>query len=610
MIQARSTCAALPVFCIVVKFAFHRKMTLMSICLLTALMLLSSTIGESQNTSASSTTDGVWYGVMDAGLRSFRFRIETNSIIGGVTTYRLVSLDEGGQSFALNDFDQTIDSLKFSLKQTKAEYKSKLTDDGKQADGVWIQAGKEFPLIFRYYESMPDQKPAEVFTGTLNVLFQKLEIQLRIYRDADGREDVRFDSISQRAGGFKATRTIEKSEWTIDVPAVAGEFKGVANEDGTEVKGLWSQNGLSFELVLMRQASEISQAVSVPVRPQTPRPPFPYAVENVTIQNQQDGIQLAGTLTLPRCDAACPAVILISGSGPQDRDESLLDHKPFWIIADHLSRNGIAVLRFDDRGTAESTGEFATATSKDFAADVSAALDFLLKDARIDSSQIGLAGHSEGGLIAPMVAASRKEVAFLVLLAGTGVNGKEILLSQGQLILKAEGITDAEVLQQQYAVQNIVIDAVLAMPPDASDAQLLATVMEKLASQDLKQYHEREHLEKALSTQIERIKSPWFRYFLTYEPAESLKMVACPVLAMNGEKDVQVDPRLNLPAIRKALETAGRTDFQIAEIPDVNHLFQTCKTGALSEYQTTEETMSPVVLNKMTAWIHELLKTK
>ena len=149
------------------------------------------------------------------------------------------------------------------------------------------------------------------------------------------------------------------------------------------------------------------------------------------------------------------------------------------------------------------------------------------------------------------------------MLAGTGVNGKEILLSQGQLILKAEGITDAEVLQQQYAVQNIVIDAVLAMPPDASDAQLLATVMEKLASQDLKQYHEREHLEKALSTQIERIKSPWFRYFLTYEPAESLKMVACPVLAMNGEKDVQVDPRLNLPAIRKALETAPKSTGRI-----------------------------------------------
>ena len=548
-------------------------------------------------------TSDVWYGTMDVGTRVFRFCVEPVPEADDSTMRQLVSLDEGGQIFRLDEFRLDDAELKFGLKLTKAAYSGRITDGGKTSTGTWKQSGQEFDLIFHRVAVAPVDQPDEIWTGTINSLFQKLTMQFRVYREADGTENIYFDSVSQKSGGFKAMRTTKGDQWTIDVASVGGVFEGVLNTEKTEVKGKWTQGLATLDLILTQEKSLSGEIVKAPVRPQTPIPPFPYRVEEVSFRNEADGVQLAGTLTIPSTDHPCPAVVMISGSGPQDRDETLLDHKPFWVIADHLSRHGIAVLRFDDRGTGASNGDFSAATSENFALDVEAAFDHLTRDTRIAASSIGLIGHSEGGIIAPMVAARRNDVAFVILLAGTGVNGREILLSQGQLILRAAGVTDETLLNIQRTTQLAMIDTVLESASDATQDELIAAALKRLTESLPEESIPEGSLKETVSAGIQRVQSPWFRFFLTYEPATLLQQVQCPVLALNGEKDVQVDPRLNLPAIQAALEKGGNPRFRTVEFPALNHLFQTCTTGALSEYQTIQETISPTVLQTITDWI-------
>ena len=547
----------------------------------------------------------IWTGTLDAGARVFRFRIERLIDDSGGVSQQLVSIDEGNQAFKLDDFRLDETQLSFELKRTKAKYTGTLSEAGATSTGKWTQAGKDFELSFHQSATAPVDRPVEAWAGTMTALFQKLQMRIRIYRDETGTESVFFDSVTQKQGGFKATRTIDEQEWTIDVTALGAGFKGTINSDKTEIVGTWNQSGLGFDLTLVPEKIIEENVVPAIRRPQTPKAPFPYAVEDVKFENKVDGIELAGTLTIPETDKPCPAVVLISGSGPQDRDESILEHKPFWVIADHLTRNGIAVLRFDDRGTAESKGEFSTATSEDFANDAEAALNYLAGDARISSHRIGLIGHSEGGLIAPIVAARRSDVAFIVLLAGPCVNGKQILLTQGRLVLHAEGINDETALTVQRETQLAMFDSILNTPADSSVEALTNSAMKKLMESLPEGLRNEEMLRPSVAAGIAQLNTPWFRNFLTFEPASVLQAVKCPVLALNGQKDVQVDPALNLPAIKAALIKGGNLQYTMMELPALNHLFQTCKTGGVSEYQTIEETIAPVVLKTMTEWIVE-----
>ncbi len=572
------------------------------LCFATLLCVLSPAL-EAADESA---TGDLWYGTMDIGTRLFRFRIEPVPDAPDANARQLVSLDEGGQIFRLDDFRLDDAKLQFALKLTKATYSGSISDGGKTSTGNWKQSGQEFDLVLHRVPVAPADRPDEIWTGTMSALFQKLSMRFRVYRDDDGIENVYFDSVSQKSGGFKAMRTVNGDQWTIDVASIGGTFKGVLNAEQTAVTGKWTQGGASLDLVLTQELSPSEELVKAPVRPQTPTAPFPYLVEEVLFRNETDGVQLAGTLTIPTTAQPCPAVVMISGSGPQDRDETLLDHKPFWVIADHLSRHGIAVLRFDDRGTGASKGNFSAATSADFANDVEAAFDHLSRDPRFAKTAIGLMGHSEGGTIAPMVAARRKDVAFAILLAGTGVNGKEILLSQGQLILQAEGVTDESLLNTQRATQLALIDTVLEAAADATLDELTAAAIKRLTETLPEDSIPEESLKETVTAGIQRMQSPWFRYFLTYEPATQLQRVQCPVLALNGEKDVQVDPRLNLPAIEAALVKGRNPRFRTIEFPAMNHLFQSCTTGGLSEYQTIEETISPIVLQTITDWITDV----
>jgi fermentation-respiration switch protein FrsA (DUF1100 family) len=325
-------------------------------------------------------------------------------------------------------------------------------------------------------------------------------------------------------------------------------------------------------------------------RPQNPTKPYPYRDEEVAYDNKAQNVTLAATLTIPPGKGPFPAVVLITGSGPQDRDESLLGHKPFLVLSDYLTRHGIAVLRADDRGTGKSTGDFATATTADFATDTEAGVAYLKTRPEIDAHKIGLIGHSEGGIIAPMIAARNPEVAFIVMMAGSGVPGDEILVAQVQAIAESSGKTHEEAVKA--AVRQREILALIKAEKDP--AKLEKELREKLAT---------EGLEAQLGVEIKALTSPWFRYFMTYDPAIALRKVTCPVLAINGEKDMQVPPKQNLPPIRKALEQGGNKHFEVDELPGLNHLFQTAKTGSPNEYAQIEETMSPVALEKMASWI-------
>ncbi len=298
--------------------------------------------------------------------------------------------------------------------------------------------------------------PEQVWEGKLSIgAGLSLRIVVHVGKTAEGKLTAKMDSPDQGARGLKVdTIALDKTALSFEMKALLGKYEGKLNAEGTEAAGTWTQAGNSFPLTLKKtdKATELR-------RPQTPRAPFPYKAVEVSYPNKTGGVTLAGTLTEPEGPGPFPALILISGSGPQDRDETLFEHKPFLVLADTLTRRGIAVLRVDDRGVGGSTGSLSSSTSDDFAGDVLAGIAFLKTRGEINPKRVGLMGHSEGGIIAPMVAARSPDVAFIVLLAGTGLPGEEIMYLQGQAILKAMG-ADEKALKLQLDLQKRLFEVV------------------------------------------------------------------------------------------------------------------------------------------------------
>jgi uncharacterized protein len=343
-------------------------------------------------------------------------------------------------------------------------------------------------------------------------------------------------------------------------------------------------------------------------RPQNPKKPYPYESREVTYENPRAGIKISGTLTLPSGKKKVPAVLLITGSGQQDRDETLLGHKPFLILADYLTRKGVAVLRVDDRGIKGSTGNFAQSTSSDFADDVKSGIDFLKSCSEIDQKKIGLIGHSEGGLIAPMVASQSKDVAFIILMAGPGLNGKEITIGQHIAQIKAR-TTDQKIIDRETTFIRNYTDIILNTKSEKEKSEKLKAEFEKYIG-DLSD-KEKASIVKPdiyIRQKVQSSMLPWLKYFLAYEPAPALKMIACPVLAINGEKDLQVLCDVNTSAIDSALKTGGNKDYTVKKMPGLNHLFQKCNTGLGEEYAFIEETINNDALEAIGNWVIE--KTK
>jgi fermentation-respiration switch protein FrsA (DUF1100 family) len=324
-------------------------------------------------------------------------------------------------------------------------------------------------------------------------------------------------------------------------------------------------------------------------RPQNPVEPYPYREEDVTYANKAVGNTLAATLTIPPGKGPFPAVLLIVGSGPHDRDESLLGHKPFLVLSDYLTRKGIVVLRADKRGVGKSTGDYAKATTADFAADAEAGVAYLKTRPEVDAHRIGLIGHSEGAIIAPMAAVADHDVAFILMMAGSGVPGDQVIVEQGRLIAEAGGESKEKAAEDADKQRETL--TLVETEKDPATLDRLLTV--KLAAEGAP--------DAQIAAQIKAVTSPWFRFFLTYDPATALRKLTIPVLDLNGSLDLQVPPAQNLPAIRKAL--AGNQRAEVDELPGLNHLFQTAKTGSPAEYGQIEETISPIALDKIASWI-------
>lgn len=441
------------------------------------------------------------------------------------------------------------------------------------------------------------------WTGTLVAGPQSLEIVFTVTEADGGTLTGTMDVPAQGAMGIPLTTVAFESgtlSMTFPVPG-GGAYEGSLGPGGSTITGTFTQGGQAFPMELVRSDAPAPR----PARPQEPHPPFPYAVEDVSFANEIDGVTLAGTLTLPRGDGPFPAAVLVSGSGPQDRNETLLGHKPFLVLSDHLTRSGVAVLRYDDRGVGESTGDRAHATTEHYAADALAAVAHLVGDGRIDPDAIGIVGHSEGGLIGPMAARRSDAVSYVVMLAGPGVSGLEVIVEQGRLINAAAG-TSAEITDFNTRLQEGLASVAASTPDRAAAAdRMRATVrdeLERLPAQ-VRATVEQAMPEPAIEQTVAQMNSPWFRFFLTYDPSEALEEISVPVLALFGGKDLQVPPEQSAGEVEAALERGGNADATVLVLPGLNHLFQTAATGSPAEYQTIEETFNADALAVVSRWI-------
>ena len=462
-----------------------------------------------------------------------------------------------------------------------------------------VVAVSVLPAVTPLSAQTPDA--AGHWEGSIEIPGQPLVVQVDL-EESGGMWSGTIDIPAQGADDLALSGvSVDGDEVRFTISGVPGEptFEGTL-ADG-EISGEFTQGPARLPFKLGREAVE----VEAPPRPQEPKPPFPYDAEEVAYEN--GNVTIAGTLTLPPGDRKVPAALLISGSGALNRDLELFGHKPFLVLADHLTRLGVAVLRVDDRGVGGSTGSTSRSTSRDKAADVLAGVRFLGGHGRIDPERVGLIGISEGGLVAPL-ALNRVDpgtVAFAVLLAGPGVPGGDLLRRQLRRIAAANGAT-AEMIEELAALQGRALEIIGAgMPPAEAEAALREVVAEQLAASPETAQLTGEALESAVSAAVESNLTPWFRFFIRYDPRPALGGLAVPTLALFGGKDTQVDADQNQSAMEAAFAASANRDITVRRFPDMNHLFQTAGTGSPAEYGMIEETMAPEALETISGWILE-----
>ncbi|WP_022834893.1 alpha/beta hydrolase family protein [Salisaeta longa] len=438
----------------------------------------------------------------------------------------------------------------------------------------------------------PDSSLVGTWMGRLSLQGTSLRVVFHLRPAAGDSLTGTMDSPDQGATGIPLTDVARQSDTLrVAVGSIAGRFEGVIGDSLRVIRGRWAQGGLQLPLVLRR-----TDAPPTVRRPQTPKPPFPYTTRPVAFQNPQAGITLRGTLTLPTGPAPHPGVVLIAGSGPQDRDGTLFKHKPLAVLADYLTRRGIAVLRFDERGVGASGGQQRGATTADLATDVQAALAHLATVPAVDTSALGLIGHSEGGLIAPMVANASSRVDFVVLLAASAVSGDVILADQLAYRTKQQGFNRRNRAVQQGVQQRIFY----VLKQTQWDSTRVATELKQIM-RDVQGISGTQ----TMNREVRRLMSPWLRYFITYDPQAALRQLSVPTLALFPGNDRQVMPDTNQTAMRQALAARDNNTFTIERLSGLNHLFQPSATGDPSEYGAIAQTFSPAALRRIYRWIHE-----
>jgi dienelactone hydrolase len=547
--------------------------------------------------ATAQTAVGDWLGTVAPGPQSFREAVHIRAAAGGGYTGVLDRIDRAEYGLPLADIALAGDTLSFSLPgptATPSTYAAKWDAASGRWKGHWTVNGRPIALDLAPGVAPPSPTIDGLdgrWEGAVRVGTASLRLVLHV-RTGPGGTVAWLDSPDQLAMGLTVnTLSRDGPHVRFALTALAVDFSGDLATDGQTLAGQWSQAGTSLPAAFSHRSTDAASLK--PARPQTPVKPYPYREEDVTFDDAGAQVRLAGTLTLPPGAGPFPAVVLVAGSGPNTRNEPIFDHQIFQVLADHLTRHGIAVLRYDKRGVGASTGDYAKATTMDFADDAQAAVAYLAGRPEIDPRHIGLIGHSEGGLIVPIVAARDPGVAFIVMMAGPGVNGMDILTEQGRLISRAMGMTEAQVDEMSNLRSQIFAIVRTEKDPVVAAAKLRAAYAAYALA-----HHLPEH---AFDSQIAAIDNDWFRFFFAYDPATTLSRVRQPVLALDGGLDLQVPPAQNLPPISAAL--AHNPDAEVDELPGLNHLFQTARTGAMGEYGQIEETLAPLALDLMTAWI-------
>lgn len=561
--------------------------------------------------SAGENPEGVWTGAI-ALPNGQELAIVVNLAHDDSVWSGTISIPAQGLSgFELSDVDVDGADVSFAMDGVpgRPAFDGRMSDDGSRIRGEFAQGGAQLEFSLERgseaddertdvdYEGVPGEGITGSWLGPLRVGPQTLRLVLDVERAGDGYTAV-LDSIDQ--GSKLPVETIELTEGSLrfQVPRVGGAYEGTVSSDGSEITGTWSQGGMSLPLTFYRQTERYELK-----RPQEPRPPFPYEATDVRFQGGDQEVTLAGTILIPDGEGPFPAVVFATGSGAQDRDESLMGHKPFLVIADHLARNGIASLRYDDRGFGESTGDHLGSTVDDFAADLAAALAFFARHDQVDAAALGILGHSEGGLSALKVAAADTDSAdFIVMLAGPGEKLSALLERQSRALMTLNGV-EPELLDR--AMESFQRDIALVADESLSRRELVET-LRAIALEEMEKFTEEERAilgfnETVLETNLVQTSTPWFRSLMREDPAEYLEEIEVPVLALFGEKDFQVDPVINSRLMKEGLETNPHAEIEILQ--NLNHLFQTAESGAIGEYAEIEETIAPEVLERITEWI-------
>lgn len=453
-------------------------------------------------------------------------------------------------------------------------------------------------IIFSYSQNI-DKKFIGNWIGKLDAGGNKIRIVLKITEN-NNIFKVFMDSPDQGAKDIPFTDVkINSDSISLQLPQAQLKILGKLI-DNSIIQSLFIQG--TFQAQINFEKTNEKDFIK---RPQTPQPPFNYLEEEIIIENKEANVKLAATLTIPKSGTKFPAVILVSGSGPQDRDETIFEHKPFMVIADYLTNNGIAVLRFDDRGVGKSTGSFSEATTLDFASDVNAIYEYLKTDSRIDKTKIGIVGHSEGGIVAPMVAVHNDNVGFVILLAAPGVPSRNILIKQSELLIKANGGSD-QLVATNNKIQNVIFDIIKqynsVSERNEKIIEALNQVIKDFSPEEIKDLG----LNKdAINAMASNLSSEWFKFFISFDPANVLIDVKCPVLAINGSLDLQVESKDNLANIKRIITFGGNKNVTTIEFEGLNHLFQTAKNGTVTEYAQIEETINPKVLDTILNWLKQ-----
>lgn len=461
-------------------------------------------------------------------------------------------------------------------------------------------------LIITSSTALAQQVPLGNWSGQLNAGGQQLEMRLHVTKGPNQELKSNWDVPAQKVKGLPSSKTeVLGNELRIELKQINGGYNAIFND--SLIEGSWQQSGMKFKLVLRPFNDSLPEKKLN--RPQTPKPPFAYISQDITYKGTLTGLSYGATLTYPSAKKKYPLVILITGSGKQDRDETLFEHKPFAVIADHLTKSGYAVLRVDDRGIGQSNGNFASSTSADFAMDVEEHIRYARTLDMIDGTKIGLCGHSEGGLIAPLVASKDPGIAFLILLAGPGIPINELMTLQNREVLRSQKIPE-DAVAAYLPLYKTILNAV-AMTTDAKEATATVRnivrkwleVTDKKLTLPTTGIQQESDADRFASVMASQLSTAWWRYFISFDPGEYLQKIKIPVLAMNGGADIQVVANENLKGIESSLKKGGNKNYKILKMEGLNHLFQRCKECTVAEYESLETTFEPEVLDEMVKFL-------